>query len=390
MKSAVHRGEKQVEVPDVPKASISNATDALVKVTLAGVCGSDLHIYEGRIPGTEGWGMGHEFVGVVEDVGPEVRRFKKGDRVVSSFFVACGHCHYCLRGWFNQCVQRGAFGYGEFFGALGGAQADYVTVPLADSTLEVIPDGMSDEQAIFGVDRSIECVGVLTAVETAIQVVKGGGTISMVGIPNHSVGDFPYLDMWQRALTFRAGWCNVQAYMRPLLDLVAAGRLQPESIISHRTKLDPAPEAYRPFDPREPPKCRRLSSRARLSRRSSEGIDRLIRFSRRTRMVSAQRSRSEADIHEGTSSSSTPDRTLAETVRRRRREAMTRTGGRNDSGSAFKTLAPMMLGRFEADCRRPPAIREPCLLTASEASDEKLRFSPKCQGASSSATAMCS
>src|SRR6266699_314177 len=275
MKSAVYRGEKQVEVTDVPKASISNATDALVKVTLAGVCGSDLHIYEGRIPGTEGWGMGHEFVGVVEDVGPEVRRFKKGDRVVSSFFVACGHCHYCLRGWFNQCVQRGAFGYGEFFGALGGAQADYVTVPLADSTLEVIPDGMSDEQAIFvgdilatgffaaeraeikrdtggfGVDRSIECVGVLTAVETAIQVVKGGGTISMVGIPNHSVGDFPYLDMWQRALTFRAGWCNVQAYMRPLLDLVAVGRLQPESIISHRMKLDQAADAYRMFDARE-------------------------------------------------------------------------------------------------------------------------------------------
>ena len=84
MRSAVYRGEKQVEVSDIPKASIGNATDALVKVTLAGVCGSDLHIYEGRIPGTEGWGMGHEFVGVVEDVGPEVRRFKKGDRVVSA------------------------------------------------------------------------------------------------------------------------------------------------------------------------------------------------------------------------------------------------------------------------------------------------------------------
>src|SRR5437667_10900475 len=268
MKSAVYRGEKQVEVTDVPKASISNATDALVKVTLAGVCGSDLHIYEGRIPGTEGWGMGHEFVGVVEDVGPEVRRFKKGDRVVSSFFVSCGHCHYCLRGWFNQCVQRGACRSGEFFGALGGAQADYVTVPLADSTLEVIPDGMSDEQAIFvgdilatgffaaeraeikpgdtvavvgagpvgllatmcaqlfgpartfvidmvesrlevaqelggipinakevhpvaaiekatggiGADSSIEAVGLLSAVDTAINCVRGGGTISMVGV----------------------------------------------------------------------------------------------------------------------------------------------------------------------------------------------------------------
>src|SRR5947207_5255324 len=176
MKSAVYRGEKQVEVTDVPKASIGNATDALVKVTLAGVCGSDLHIYEGRIPGTEGWGMGHEFVGVVEDVGPAVRRFKKGDRVVSSFFVACGHCHYCLRGWFNQCVQRGAFGYGEFFGALGGAQADYVTVPLADSTLEVIPDGMSDEQAIFVGD--ILATGFFAAERAEI---KPGDTVAVVG-----------------------------------------------------------------------------------------------------------------------------------------------------------------------------------------------------------------
>jgi 2-desacetyl-2-hydroxyethyl bacteriochlorophyllide A dehydrogenase len=337
MKSAVFRGEKQVEVAEVPKPGIKNATDALVKITLAGVCGSDLHIYDGRIPGCEGWGMGHEFVGVVEETGSEVRRFKKGDRVVSSFFVACGHCHYCVRGWFNQCVHRGAFGYGEYFGALGGAQAEYVTVPLADSTLENIPEGMSDEQAIFvgdilatgffaaeraeikpgdtvavvgagpvglmavmcaqlfgparlfivdmvdsrlefaqgmgaipvnakevnpvefikhetggfGVDSSIEAVGALAAVETAIQCVKGGGTISMVGVPNRTIGDFPYVDAWQRALTFRAGWCNVQAYMRPLLDLVAAGRLKPESIISHRMKLAQAEEAYRMFDARE-------------------------------------------------------------------------------------------------------------------------------------------
>lgn len=73
----------------------------------------------------------------------------------------------------------------------------------------------------------------------------------MVGIPNHAIGDFPYIDVWQRALTFRAGWCNVQAYMRPLLDLIAAGRLKPESIISHRMKLDDAEEAYRLFDARE-------------------------------------------------------------------------------------------------------------------------------------------
>lgn len=337
MKSAVFRGEKKVAVEDVPKPGIKNATDAVLKVTLAGVCGSDLHIYDGRIPGCEGWGMGHEFVGVVEEVGSEVRRFKKGERVVSSFFVACGHCHYCLRGWFNQCVQRGAFGYGEYFGALGGGQAEYVTVPLADHTLEAIPEGMTDEQAIFvgdilatgyfgaeraeikpgdtvavvgagpvgllatmcaqlfgpartfvidmvdsrleiaqelggipinarethpvqavqkatgglGADSSIECVGNEAAVDTAIRVVRGGGTISMVGVPSVVTADFPYLDVWMKSLTFRAGWCNVQKYMRPLLDLIAAGRLHPEKIISHRMKLDQAEEAYRIFDARE-------------------------------------------------------------------------------------------------------------------------------------------
>jgi len=309
--------------------------ETVVRVTLSGICNTDLEIARGYA-GFQGT-IGHEFVGVVEEVGGEVKRFKAGDRVVSSFFTSCGHCVLCRKGWFNQCVDKATFGHGEYFGGLGGGQAEYVVVPNADHTMELIPAGMPDEQAIFvgdilatgffaaeraeikpgdtvavvgagpvglmaimcaqlfgparvfvvdmvdsrlefaqgmgaipinakethpveaikrdtggfGVDRSIECVGVLTAVETAIQVVKGGGTISMVGIPNHSVGDFPYLDMWQRALTFRAGWCNVQAYMRPLLDLVAAGRLQPESIISHRMKLDQAPEAYRMFDARE-------------------------------------------------------------------------------------------------------------------------------------------
>src|SRR5467141_1649634 len=338
MKALTYQGVGDVKVVEVPKPAITGSGQALVKITLGAVCGSDLHILHGNMPINEGAVLGHEFVGVVEEVGPNVERFKPGDRVVSSFFTACGHCALCRKGWFNQCVNKALFGTGElYFGGLGGGQSEYVVVPNADYTMEPIPAGMADEQAIFvgdilatglfaaeraeikpgdtvavigagpvglmatmcaqlfgparvfvvdmvdsrlefaqgmgaipvnakethpveaikrdtggfGVDRSIECVGVLPAVETAMQVVKGGGTISMVGVPNHSIGDFPYLDMWQRSLTFRAGWCNVQAYMRPLLDLVAAGRLQPESIISHRMKLDQAADAYRMFDARE-------------------------------------------------------------------------------------------------------------------------------------------
>jgi threonine dehydrogenase-like Zn-dependent dehydrogenase len=103
----------------------------------------------------------------------------------------------------------------------------------------------------FGTDRSIEAVGLLSAIETAINCVRGGGTISTVGVPSHTSGEFPYLLAWSKALTFRSGWCNVQAYMRRLLDLIAAGRLKPDAIISHRMKLDDGEEAYRMFNAHE-------------------------------------------------------------------------------------------------------------------------------------------
>ncbi|HEV2413726.1 MAG TPA: alcohol dehydrogenase family protein [Candidatus Dormibacteraeota bacterium] len=337
MKALTFQGEGDVKVIDVPKPAITGSRDALVEVTLGAVCGSDLHILHGHTPMNVGAVLGHEFVGVVEDVGPEVRRFKPGDRVVSSFFTSCGHCALCRKGWFNQCVEKGTFGHGEYFGGLGGGQAEFVVVPNADNTMEPIPAAMDDEQAIFvgdilatgffaaeraeiqpgdvtavigagpvglmatmcaqlfgpsrvfvidmvdsrlevaqelggipintkqahpvqaiesatdgvGADSSIECVGLLPAVDTAIHVVRGGGTISMVGVPSAVNGDFPFMRMWLKSLTFRAGWCNVQKYMRPLLDLIAAGRLHPEKIISHRMKLDEAEEAYRIFDARE-------------------------------------------------------------------------------------------------------------------------------------------
>jgi threonine dehydrogenase-like Zn-dependent dehydrogenase len=337
MKALTFQGEGDVKVTDVPKPRIRAATEALVKVTLGAVCGSDLHILHGHTPMNQGAVLGHEFVGVIDEVGAEVKRFKPGDRVVSSFFTSCGHCALCRKGWFNQCISKATFGHGQYFGDLGGGQAEYVVVPLADHSMEPIPEGMTDERAIFvgdilstgffgaeraeikpgdvvaivgagpvglmatmcaqlfgparvfvvdmvesrleiahdlggipinaslvqpvemiqsqtggiGADASIECVGLLSAVDTAIQCVRGGGTISMVGVPSAVLGDFPYLHIWLKSLTFRAGWCNVQAYMRPLLDLIAAGRLKPDSIISHRMKLDEAEEAYRMFDARE-------------------------------------------------------------------------------------------------------------------------------------------
>lgn len=337
MKAVTFQEKGDFRVLDVPKPAIKGSGDVLLRVTLGAICGSDLHIYHGHTPINPGAIIGHEFVGVVEEAGPEVRRFKTGDRVVASFFTSCGHCHLCRRGWFAQCENKGTFGHGEYFGDLGGGQAEYVVVPLADHTLEPIPEGMSDEQAIFvgdimstayfgaeraeirpgdavavigagpvglcavmaaqlfgparvfavdmvperldlarqlgaipvdgsqvnaveylqgetgghGVDSTIECVGLTSAVETAIYAVRGGGTASMVGVPSKTEWPFPLMHAWLKDLTFRAGWCNVQAYMRPLLDLIAAGRLQPDRIISHRMKLDEAEEAYRMFEQRK-------------------------------------------------------------------------------------------------------------------------------------------
>jgi threonine dehydrogenase-like Zn-dependent dehydrogenase len=337
MKAATFQGVHEVKVIDVPKPSIQGSGEALLRVTLGAICGSDLHAYNGRIPMTAGEVLGHEFVGVVEEVGSEVKRFKPGDRVVASFYTACGHCVLCRKGWFNECLNMATFGFGEVLGGLGGGQSEYVVVPLADHSMEPIPKGMTDEQAIFvgdilatgffaaeraeikpgdvvavigagpvglmatmcaqlfgparvfvvdmidsrletaqglggipinasevhpveaiqkftdgiGADSSIEAVGAAPSVQTAINCVRGGGTISMVGVPSEFTGDFPYYLMWEKSLTFRSGRCNVQKYMRPLLDLIAAGRLKPESIISHRMKLDQAEEAYRMFAARE-------------------------------------------------------------------------------------------------------------------------------------------
>jgi len=149
MKAITYQGLHEMRVDDVPKPSIKGSRDVLLRITLSALCGSDLHIYNQRSPVNEGAVVGHEFVGVVEETGPEVMRFKAGDRVVAAFYTACGHCDLCRRGWFSQCTSKATFGHGDFWGGLGGGQAEYVVVPDADHTLEPIPADMSDDDAIF-------------------------------------------------------------------------------------------------------------------------------------------------------------------------------------------------------------------------------------------------
>src|SRR5207237_10450433 len=104
MKALTFQGEGDVKVADVPKPAVKDSRDVLVKVTLGAVCGSDLHIIHGHTPMNPGTILGHEFVGVVEEVGPEVKRFKPGDRVVSGFFTASGHRTLCCMRWIIQSV----------------------------------------------------------------------------------------------------------------------------------------------------------------------------------------------------------------------------------------------------------------------------------------------
>ena len=136
MRAVVFKDFGEVDLVDVPKPVLAEPTDALVRVTTAAICGSDLHVVHGRIPGMSPGGiLGHEFVGVVEAVGAGVHRFAEGDRVVGSFMIPCGACWYCERRHFSRCPDQRVFGYGSFLGDVEGAQADYVLVPNADLVL---------------------------------------------------------------------------------------------------------------------------------------------------------------------------------------------------------------------------------------------------------------
>lgn len=179
MKAVVLVDTGKVEVRDVPDPSIVEDTDAIVRVTTAPICGSDLHLYHGRVPGLmPGTVIGHELAGVVEEVGSAVKKVKKGDRVIGSFLIPCGNCWWCKRGEYNNCDNGNyrALGYGMFLGDFPGAQAEKVRMPNADLTVLPIPDRLSDEQAVFAGD--ILTTGYYAAKLAAISM---GDTVAVIG-----------------------------------------------------------------------------------------------------------------------------------------------------------------------------------------------------------------
>lgn len=185
MKAIVFQRPGEVAITDVPQPVISEPTDAIVHVTLAGICGTDLHAVHGDFPGvTPGTILGHEFVGEVAQVGSAVQRIRQGDRVLASDFTACGHCRWCDRSAFWQCPERAFFGTGTAFGpALDGAQAEYVRVPHADNTLGLMPAACPPEAGLLMADNLPTGWVAIERAQTRpgdFVVVIGGGTVGQL------------------------------------------------------------------------------------------------------------------------------------------------------------------------------------------------------------------
>jgi threonine dehydrogenase-like Zn-dependent dehydrogenase len=167
MKAITWHGKHDMRCEHVPDPRIEHARDCIIKVTSCAICGSDLHIYNGVIPDMHsGDVIGHETMGEVVEVGPEAKgKLKVGDRVVIPFTISCGECFFCKNGWFSGCERSnpdaekaeklwghspaGLFGYSHLLGGYAGGQAEYLRVPFADAGAFKVPNGMTDEQALF-------------------------------------------------------------------------------------------------------------------------------------------------------------------------------------------------------------------------------------------------
>lgn len=187
MKAVTWQGKRDVRVEEVPDPKIQEPTDAVIRVTSSGLCGSDLHLYEVLTPFmTPGDILGHEPMGIVEEVGPEVPNLKPGDRVVVPFQISCGHCFMCSAGLQTQCettqvtsegMGAALFGYTRLYGAVPGAQAEYLRVPQAHYGPIRVPEGPSDDRFVYLSD-------VLPTAWQAVEyaAVPRGGTVAVLGL----------------------------------------------------------------------------------------------------------------------------------------------------------------------------------------------------------------
>lgn len=328
-----------VRVEDVPQPVLRLPTDAIVRVVRSCICGSDLHRYHKRTEADGRIQMGHEFIGIVEELGSEVTTVTTGDLVIAPFAISCGNCDYCLEGLFTSCPN------GQFWasGEIDGAQAEYVRVPYADGTLYPVP-GITEDSSLLaslltlsdvfgtgyhaaktanvqpgddvvvigdgavgllavlsakqlgaqniilmgshqdrtnlgrefgatavvaergvegiekvlaltpggqGASKVLEAVGFLPAYEQALGVVRPGGTISRVGVPQYDLGPIGVSDLWGRNITLTGGVAPVRRYIEELLPGILSGEVNPGKVFDLTIPIDQAAEGYVLMDARK-------------------------------------------------------------------------------------------------------------------------------------------
>ena len=206
MKAVTWHGQGDVRVDTVPDPKIEDPGDVVIKITTTAICGSDLHLYDGFVPMMkEGDIIGHEPMGLVEEVGSGVTKLKRGDRVVVPFTISCGHCWFCEQTLYSLCDNSnpkpenarkamghspaGVFGYSHLLGGIPGGQAEYLRVPYADVGPIQVPAGLTDEQVLFLSD--IFPTGYMAAENAQIE---GGDTVAIWGCG--PVGQFAIQSAW--------------------------------------------------------------------------------------------------------------------------------------------------------------------------------------------------
>src|SRR3954449_10507182 len=191
MHAVTFQAPHEIAVVEKPDPELEAPTDAIIRVEATGVCGSDLHIYHGRVQIEPGFTIGHEYVGTVEAVGDGVTSVAVGDRVLGCFQVACGTCWFCRHGNFHKCDGSRTFGHGAALGGLQGTQADRALVPHANLTLRRVPDGISDDVALFAGD--VAGTGYHATVGAGLRagdsvVVLGLGPVGLSAVQSALVG----------------------------------------------------------------------------------------------------------------------------------------------------------------------------------------------------------
>jgi len=177
MRAVTFQAPHEVRVEERPSPELQSRQDAVVAVEASGICGSDLHIYHGRVKIAPGFTIGHEFVGTVLAVGDDVTRVEVGDRVLGCYHSACATCFFCLRGDYHKCDHMRVFGHGAALGDLAGTQAEQALVPMADLTLRKVPESVSSDAALFAGD--VMATGYHAVVASGVQP---GDSVAVLGL----------------------------------------------------------------------------------------------------------------------------------------------------------------------------------------------------------------